>query len=308
MIWSLYSQKSSGNKGTLYQLRTIRDRRNVVADPKKDFNACHDFLQTVIDGHVVAAACTTFDVSQPQHITKHMTLLFPKGVPDVKDHTSALKAIEAVAMVIEEKYTNYTPSTVAATDGVLNYRRSLLSMGLLARNFEDSWKEGDGPRSIRLWKYLLLHFKQSGHTKYAYEAFRLLAAINVTLTPKRSYELMWNRVCSNRNGAGHNIPLDLKMEQLNRIFKDDLKTAHSHMTDNVIHKTANAAGTVDRICSEFDEHFQVRSEVGDRTMPDKCDDVNLVAKTLINAREFKELPNRKHSQYPCVQKDPFTGH
>ena len=42
-------------------------------------------------------------------------------------------------------------------------------------------------------------------------------------------------------------------------------------------------------------------------MPDKCDDVNLVTKTLINARAFKELPNRKHSQYPCVQEDPFTG-
>ena len=86
---------------------------------------------------------------------------FPKGLPDVKDPTSTLKAIEAIAMVIEEIYTNYTPSTAAATDGVLNYTHSLLSMGLLARNFKDSWKEGDGPRSICLWKYLLLHFRQS---------------------------------------------------------------------------------------------------------------------------------------------------
>ena len=104
-----------------------------------------------------------------------------------------------------QKYTNYTPLTVAATECVSNYSCSLLSMGLLARNFKDSWKEGDVSRSIRLWEYLLLHFKQSGHTKYAYEAFQLLAGINVTLTPKHSYELMWNRVCSNRNGAGHNI-------------------------------------------------------------------------------------------------------
>ena len=147
----------------------------------------------------------------------------------------------------------------------------------------------------------------SGKVFEVCEAFWLLAAINVTLTLKHSYELMWNLVCSNRNGAGRNFPLDLKMEQLNQIFKDGLKTAHSHMTDNVIHKTANAAGTVDRICSQFDKHFQVRSELGEHTMPDECDDVNLVTMTLIKAHAFKELPNRKYSHYPCVQKDPFSN-
>lgn len=57
---------------------------------------------------------------------------------------------------------------------------------------------------MRLWKFLLLHFKQSGRAKYAYEAFRLLAQVNVTLTPKQALEAMWNRVCSTHNGIGNN--------------------------------------------------------------------------------------------------------
>lgn len=71
--------------------------------------------------------------------------------------------------------------------------------------------------------FLLLHFKQSGHAKYGYEAFRLLAKINVTVTPKESFEMTWKCVCSTCNGSGHNIPLDLEMERMNWAFKDDLK-------------------------------------------------------------------------------------
>ena len=55
-MWQLYSPTSARDRGTLYQLRTLLDRRNVVCDPQKNFNACHDFLDTVVDGYIVAAA------------------------------------------------------------------------------------------------------------------------------------------------------------------------------------------------------------------------------------------------------------
>lgn len=225
----------------------------MVTDPKNDFNACHDFLRTVVDGYIniVAAFCKILGAKSAKVVTQEM--LFPNGIP--KDRAGMLRAIEKLASEIELRYTQYSTSIIPlSNDGIFNYSRLVLSMGLLARDFRDSWKEGDGSRSLRLWKFLLLHFKQSGHHKYAYEAFRLLAHVHVILTPKQSFELMWNRVCSIRNGLAHNIPLDLQMEHLNRIFKDDLKTFHSHLAEQSVCKTANAAGPVNEMLTNFDKH------------------------------------------------------
>ena len=278
----------------------------MVADPKNDFNACHSFLETVIDGYIVAAACTIFGVGSPDHITKAM--LFPEGVPCANEHAVVLRAIEKLASEIELKYTKYTASPIpSGSDGVFNYSRLLLSLGLLARDFRDSWREGDGPRSLRLWKFLLLHFKQSGHIKYAYEAFRLLAHVNVTFTPKQAFEATWNRVCSTHNGAGSNIPLDLHMEHLNRVFKEDLKSSHAHLTERTISKTANAASGIENILESFDKQMQVKRDPGIHAVPDHSRDIAIVVKTLLDAGVFTIKANRCHTQFPCVPREPFSG-
>ena len=48
--------KSATEKGTLYQLRNLLNRTNVVANPSKDFNACDDFFQLIVRSHIVVAA------------------------------------------------------------------------------------------------------------------------------------------------------------------------------------------------------------------------------------------------------------
>jgi L1 cell adhesion molecule like protein len=132
----LYTPKSARDKGTLYQLRNVLDRKNVVSNPKKDFHACHDFLQTVVDGYIIAAACTIFKVKSPADITEKM--IFPNGKP--VDAKTTLSAIEDISATIELRYTKYAVSPISAsTDGIFKYSRYLLSLGLLAH---DSWTAG----------------------------------------------------------------------------------------------------------------------------------------------------------------------
>ena len=50
------------DRGTLYHLRNRLHRSNVPSVPKKDFNACEDFIYTVTSSYVVAAALATFDL------------------------------------------------------------------------------------------------------------------------------------------------------------------------------------------------------------------------------------------------------
>ena len=63
----------------------------------------------------------------------------------------------------------------------------------MARNFSDASKEGDGDGLVRCWKFLMLHFKANGHTKYAVEAFNLQAQIYATLSPQMSHRF-WSTI------------------------------------------------------------------------------------------------------------------
>ena len=135
----------------------------------------------------------------------------------------------------------------------------------------------------QLWKFFLLHFKQSGHTKYVFEAFRLLTRVNVTSTPKEQYELIWNRYCSTKNGKGHNRPLDLQMEFMNRVFKDDIKSFHTHLTPQSVHRTANAVNSIDYILNCVDQQIKTGHELAATSKPDITNDVIIIVGTLVEA-------------------------
>ena len=77
---------------------------------------------------------------------------------------------------------------------------------MTARNFEDASHEGDGAQLLRCWKAFMLHFKADGRTKYDLEAVNLIGSVNGFLSPRKAHQLMWNRTCNTKGGAGNNIP------------------------------------------------------------------------------------------------------
>lgn len=57
IIWKYYySSKSSADHGTLYQLRNVMHRTNVVSHPKNNYNACDDFFILIVESHIIALA------------------------------------------------------------------------------------------------------------------------------------------------------------------------------------------------------------------------------------------------------------
>ena len=57
MIWKrLYSSCSGMDTGTLFQLRNLINRRNVITDISKDRTACEEFMQLATIAHVMSAA------------------------------------------------------------------------------------------------------------------------------------------------------------------------------------------------------------------------------------------------------------
>ncbi len=55
---------------------------------------------------------------------------------------------------------HFDPTT--SDDGIYKYACGVLSLALFMFEFNDAIKEGDGERVYRVWKYLVLIFRESG--------------------------------------------------------------------------------------------------------------------------------------------------
>ena len=51
------------DKGTLYQLRNLINRRNVVSSPQDNLAACEEFYLLVVEDHILSAVFTVFKMN-----------------------------------------------------------------------------------------------------------------------------------------------------------------------------------------------------------------------------------------------------
>lgn len=176
-------------------------------------------------------------------------------------------------------------------DGVYNYACRVLGMNLLARNFHDASREGDGERLIRCWKFLLLHFKVDVRMKYSVEAFHLLARVNALLPPPpphMAHWLIWNRTCNVSGGEGRNVPLDLMVEHFNRVFKEDINTFRSNIGEKSVSRSSRAIGTMKEILDKLDNFIKINKSSGRHIGPSDQRDFEIMVKILVSEAVFKQ--------------------
>ena len=59
----LYNTKSGMERGALYQLRNLINRRNVKKEVKSDVNATEDFIEIVVTGYITSAVLFYLGIS-----------------------------------------------------------------------------------------------------------------------------------------------------------------------------------------------------------------------------------------------------
>ena len=220
----LYSRGSEGEKGTLKQLQTAINRTNIPVKVKDDPMAVEDFIGLTLDAHIVAAAMeffkmkdatslpsTNLDIGQIQKMPKSdwwksLSMAIQQFLDQFVLHDKVDQLSSNVQTFSRETATKRKSrkeveekekkQQCEAEDGVYSYACRFLAMSLMARNFHDASRYGDGERLIRCWKFLLLHFKVDGRIKYSVEAFHLLAQVNALLPPHMAHQLTWNRTCN----------------------------------------------------------------------------------------------------------------
>ena len=190
----------------------------------------------------------------------------------------------------------------AAPDGVFNYASAVLNDGLLLLEYKDAIREGDGERILRCWKLMLLYFKYANHFNYQKEAFLLLASVNAAASPKIASQLKWSRTVNTRGGLGHNIPIDLHMEHLNRNVKDYVANLGANVAEDTIVQSGKSLGGIMAVCSQFDHDNGVRPQSQSHTRSKVATDQKEIIKELTeNSRVFDYVPGRSHNTFRKIK-------
>ena len=294
VIWKYFlSTESSGDYGTLYQLRNRLGRTNVVRYPDKNFNACDDFFSSVITGHVLTALK---QLTLEEFDTEEMWL---------KTKEERKEMLLSIASQVVDKYVDFSyhgPHTEEpsqpSSDKVNKYATQLLSLGLFYMEYSDAIRESDGNRIKRCNKYLLPIFWNSQRTNYSGEMFNMLYQYSYSMSPRHAAQLLWSRGVNLHGRRGKNIPMDLHLEHLNRVVKESIKGLGSNKTEKAITRVGKALGTIYPVLNRFDSDNKVPDISSNHKPPNTGKDIAIIVEELSQAKVFNKISSRKHKQIP----------
>ncbi|XP_033638557.1 uncharacterized protein LOC117299208 [Asterias rubens] len=279
VIWlHLYNTTSSGDKGTLYAARNFLEARRITSDPMRNINAAADLISQYTTALVIAASMKYFGIdSINDQPTRNQ---FQFGVHPDRSH-----------------YSQHDQNLPLQKDAVFNYSRTALSMGMLAYGFTDARQMGDGDRIIRLYKFLVVHFKAANKPKYSYQVLRLLAQVGCFLTPRSAYELKWSRFVNKTGQIKQNIEVDREIEHQNRVFKENCGGLRGKVTKNSIDRISRSAQIIDELLTSVNQQARIHKPSGKH--PTKITQNQLdLAMELHKDGVFDVQPGRKHFHFP----------
>ena len=303
--------RSSCDVGTLMQLRNVINRRNIKTKAKDAVNAHEDFLQLIIECHLLAAGMEFFGMQSLEDTPSPE--IFPDALTGEERQDvlmSACKALISDCMHLssfrvqpgtqagENKECN--PPVSKDLDRVNLYAKEVISLGLLYTEFVDAIREGDGLRVLRCWRVFMPIFKSSGRRNYAIEAFVLLAQQQFILSERHSQQLLYSRFINTHGHKGRNISCDLFMEQLNRQLKDGIKALGANKTPTAITRLAKSLEPVSQLLQNFDLEMEVNNPSGMHRRLSTSKDMDLVINELQRGQVFQVVPGRCHNSFKSL--------
>ena len=314
VIWNrLYNTSSGMDAGTLFQIRNLINRRNVVKDPTNNVAASEDFILLVIEAHILSTAMTVLKMNSLDDTPSHDMFKIPADANSLQRREVLLKAANLVidsfvdisfACGDEEnkppkKRRGKKRDNQPTNDGVKAYACEILNLGLLLMEFNDGIRENDGNRIVRCWQYMMLVFKANGRTNYSMEALNLLIQLHYTLSPRMAAQLKWNRTVNVHGRPGKNVSSDLHMEHLNRLCKNAISGMGANVTGQSIQRVGRAIKVLSETMQELDKHLGISQESDFHTTRSSDKDLKEVLKQIFEETcVFSHIPGRTHRNFP----------
>ena len=280
-------------------MRNLINNKNVSKNPKSNFNACDDFLETVITAHILQAALHVLGMSDVDGIPDEKVISSPDTLWACSNEERKETLIKVSKMVLN-KFCDFSFNSHQKSTGDLihDYAKNFLSIGLFYLNYKDAIKEGDGCRVMDCWRYLLPLFHNAGRKNYCFEAFNLLCQYQYDLPPLQAEQLKWSRFVNVHGVRGRNIPLDLHQEYLNRLLKDMIKNFGANKRDEAIVRSSKALGTLQNMLYQFDKENHNQAPTGAHSKPSYKNELNSIINELKKHQVFDIIPQRKHESFP----------
>lgn len=246
-------------------------------DCSKNVKAAEDFLQIVLDAHIVAAAHAVFQTYGPQNL-------------------------EQMSAAIVKYYANFdVPDKKVpkeSRDRVMQYASEVITLGLIWMGYHDAICEGDGDRVMMYWKFLLVIFKVANCYNYSKEAVNLLVQLNYSLSPRQAAQVKWSRFVNTHGQPGCNIPADLHNEHLNRRFKTAMRNLHSNIQPQSIVRIGKSISVIHQVCEAFENQLGVKQEKQFHTTPRSKKDFDLLLQELLEEKIMYKHSRRQHEAFP----------
>ena len=285
-------------KGTLYQIRNLIDRRNITKHPKSDVNAAEDFLEVVIISHILTAVMTYLGMNSLDEMPSTEFLSQDIWMSDDKERRELLTKISTD---IVNNFVDLSPSfssTFQKDEGTAyDYACEVLSLGLFFFDFKDAVREGAGDRIFKHWKYLLLLFKASGRSNYSIEALTLLTQYNIVLPPNLAEQLKWSRFVNTSGLPGHNISCDLHNEHLNRLVKIEIEGLGANKSKKAITRSGKAIGVVTKAVETLDEAIGISPRSSKHSTKGMEKDVFVITDQLRKCDVFNPGSKLRHKSF-----------
>ena len=180
----------------------------------------------------------------------------------------------------------------------LTYHTSRLRFGLIHLYIIDAIHEGDGQRLFAILPYILLLFHLYKRTKYAYVTLLHLVKAVALLPSGLANELVHDRFWNTKGGAGNNIPLDLRMEHMVRLFKLSLKQLGANVSEVGAQRIAQSLGHLEDLLRQTDQDCDMTQASGYHSSKHLKEVVLQIANDLNSMTPFKHTPGRCHPSFP----------
>ena len=144
MIWKyFYSTDSAEQHGTLYQLRIRLNWKNVIKNPKSDFNACDDYINLITSNHLVTAALETLIMKSIRDLPGESVL---QGADKLwmKTDDERKEVLHNLCGRIVDNFVDFgfhKQINMNGTDKIFQYAQQLMSIGCFYLELSDELKE-----------------------------------------------------------------------------------------------------------------------------------------------------------------------
>ena len=183
---------------------------------------------------------------------------------------------------------------------------NVIELSVFLMQLIDTCKEGDGVRSNKNKKRLLLYFKSGSLNNYSVEMFTAIAQIEALASDEMAHRLTWGRFINWHGGLGKNIACDMAQEICNRVSKGVVREMGPNKIPKAMTRASKAAAGLQQIVQRMSNTLHLKNVSHVHSHSSSKEDEMLMVSDLRKLKPFNRKPGRCHPTFKLMEVSPTS--